>query len=733
MIDLTQTETQFDDPSLAAVDQAEEAKVAKPVVKVDASTAALIKQFEKENKVPDVDKMVLDQMDGQRRFIHTDANLPTTPGGVSTNYLYKFQQVHKSQINARDPAVAVRPKKRLPMIDPMSGETIEDPVITKQLTAFSKTMQALITHYFSTDEIDIKSVMDGAIQDTDTVGIVFLKLDWLEDMQRDPVGAWRPSDFQGTVARMKRLLADKQAGKCREGDASYKELIDTAGTIHQQMQGELWRQTAYQGAMPMDQDPRTVRWEGGIPSEPELVELPKYRGFVMRNLMPEDCRRDWNIFRPEEFRRSNWFAYRTYMTESQIREVYNVPSDQDLLPRASPASNPHNDKPTTNTAENPADRSDLEAPIQLNRLAVWVRMDRAANKHYHWIEGSDRFLRDPETPEMTTSNWFNIFPMYFNRVTGRFLPVSNTTLGRPLQEEINLVRTHKRQAKRAAYDRYAMEQGLFDKEDLDAIESCPPNGMFPTKKKAEDLAKAIYRMPGQYNEEVHNIIEERQELGSVLNQSQASQGMTKGGADSATEAAIANQTSDSITTSHRDVLEQVIRAIGVAMGEILVQCLPEENAKAICGPGAYWPRIQKEQLWAHLLVEIEAGSTGLPDQQKRLDGLKAAVDIGTAMGLGSVPGGPIWNAVSGMKKLAEIMDWRDDPASLVTFPMLPPMPVAGGPNNAIPSAGAPVGGGPQIPGGVPPAAEMQQELNAAPVAPPTLPMVNAAPMPPGAG
>jgi hypothetical protein len=727
---IQQTETQFDDPSLARADQAEEAKVPKPVVKVDQSVAALIKKFERENKVPDVDKIVLDQMDGQRRFVHTDANLPTTPGGVSTNYLLKFQQVHKSQINARDPAVAVRPKKRMPMIDQMTGEPIEDPVITKQLIAFSKTMQNLITHYFSADEMDIKGVMDGAIQDVDTVGICFLKLDWLEDIKRDPVGAWRPSDFQGTVARMKRLLAKKAAGECKEGDASYQELKDTAEVIHQQMQAELWRQTAFQGMMPEGEDPRVVRWDGGIPTEPQLVEMPKYRGFVMRNLMPEDCRRDWNIFRPEEFRRSRWFAYRTYMTEAQIREFYEIPEDQELLPRASPSSNPHSDKPTTNLAQNPADRADLEAPVQLDRLAVWVRMDREANKYYHWVEGSDRWLREPETPELVTTNWFNVFPLYFNRVTGRFLPVSNTTLGKPLQEEINLVRTHKRQAKRAAYDRYAVTNGLFDKDDLDAIESCPPNGMFMTKKNVEDLMKGIYRMPGQYNEEVHNIIEERQELGSVLNQSQAAQGMTKGGSDSATEAAIANQTSDSITAFHRDTLENLIRAIGVAMGEILVQALPEENAKSICGPGAYWPRIQKEQLWAHLVVEIEAGSTGLPDQQKRLDGLKAAVDIGTAMGLGAIPGGPMWNPLNGMKKLAEIMDWRDDPKDLVMVPPpLPPMPAMAGPKGA----GAPAGGGPQVPtGGVPPAAEMAQEVAAAPIQQPTLPMVNNAPVPPGA-
>jgi len=712
----TAPEVDFDDQALGAADEQEQAKMPAPVRKVDQSVAALIKKFERQNILPDVERNILDSMDHQRKFIHTEANLPTTPGGVSTNYLFKFQQVHKAQINAREPMVAVRPKKRVGKIDPLVKEMMD---------TFSETMQTLIAHYFSPDEMDIKGVMDGVIQDIDTVGIAYLKLDWLEDMKRDPVGAWRPNDFQDTLARMKRLLGMKERGECVEGDATYQEIKDTADTIRKQMEGEFWRKMAFAGEMPEGHDPRKVRWESDLPSEPDIVELPKYRGFVLRSLLPEDCRRDNNIFRPEEFKRSRHFSYRTYMTEEQIRDFYELPADEDLLPRASAASKPHNDKPATSTADDPADRSDIESPIKENRMAVWVRMDRGANKIYHWIEGSDRWLREPETPEVTSSNWFNIFICLFNRTTGRFLPISNTTLGRPLQEEINLVRTHKRAAKRAAYDRYAVTVDTFDKEDLEAMEDCPPNGFFQTKKTVDDLAKAIYKMPGQYNEAVHSIIEERQELGSVLNQSQASQGMTKGGADSATEAAIANQTSDAISTSHKQILETLIREVAVAMGEILVQALPEDNAKAIVGPGAFWPMIDKEQLWAHLLVEIEAGSTGMPDQQKRLDGLKAAVDIGTSMGLGAIPGGPIWNPIAGMKKIAEILDWREDPESLVQFPMVPPMP-PGGPG--MPGAGQPMGGGPEVPGGIPPGPEMNQEINA-----PTLPMVDNAPVPPGMG
>lgn len=712
-----QTDTGLDDPSLAAADKAEDDELRSQVEPVrDDSAAALIRKFEAENRLPDVDKGVLENMDEERKYVHTEANLATTVGGVSTNYLYKFQRVHKAQINARNPQVSVRPKKRIGQVDPIAQQMMTD---------FSATMQALITHFFSADEMNIKAVLDGAIQDIDTVGIVFLKLDWLEDMQRDPVGAWRPADFQGTLAKMKVLLGKKQRGECVEGDAEYEEMKNLADTIRRQMEGEFWKQVAFSGSLPGQQDPRKTRWDGdGLPSEAQLVELPKFRGFVLRSIMPEDTRRDWSIFRPEEFSRSRQFTYCLRMTPDEIREFFGMDRDASLLPFTMSSNNPDGTKPQQDASYDPADRSTPEPQNIKGELIVWIRMDSARNKVYSWIQGGQNWLRPPETPEVSTSNWYNVWPVLFNRVTGRFLPLSNTTLGKPLQEEINIVRTHKRAAKRRAYDAWIYEKNLFTDDEAEKLRNRAPGSWTPTSKTREELDKGIYQMKGQYDPMVHDVMEERQELGSVLNQSQASQGMTRGGADSATEAAIATQTGDAITADDQGTLEATIRSIAVAMGETLVQALPEDNAKAIAGPGAFWPNVPREQIWAHLLVEIEAGSTGMPNMQKRLDGLKAVVDIAAAAGIGTIPGGPRLNPIALMKKVAEILDWRDDPEALVDMPMPLMAPqvaaAAGMGGGGAPSAAMP-------PEGMPPGQEMQQEQ----IAPPTLPLVESQPMPPG--
>lgn len=709
---------QFDDPSLGDAEADAQAQAEPAKKRYPPSHAKLIARFEEENKLPGYEKDVLARMDEERKYVHTDANLATVDGGVSTNYLYQFQQLRKARLNARAPTVSVRPRKRL-------GQMV--PVMAQMLKDYALTMEALVQHFLSPDEVNVRGILDGAIQDVDTVGIVYLKLEWLEDIGRDPVGSWRPMDFQGLVAKAKRLMADKKANKFDAESADQAELDEVVGSIKEQMQAEIWRKMVD----PSGEDPRQMAWDGNE-NLPELSEIPKYRGFVLRSILPEDVRRDYDIFRPEEFPRSRHFTYRTFMTASAAREFYDVDAEG-LGCGVSDEST--NDGPAANGGdkEDPAGRSDLEASAKDGKVCVWVRMDRSAGKVYHWREGAKHFLRI-DKPTVVTSNWFNVFPVMYNRVTGRFLPVSNTTLGKPLQDEINLVRTHKRQAKRAAYDRYAVDQDIFDDDVLDEIERCPPNGMFKTKKKVRDLAKGFFRMPGQYNPAVHEVLEERQELGAVLHQSQASQGMTKDGADSATEAAIANKSAGDVTEWTRGINEDLIRSVSVSMGEILSQAMPEENVKAIVGPGAFWPKLDREQLWRHVLVETEAGSTGAPDRDKSLGTLRESVEIGNAMGMGSDPMGPRWNPIAGMRKLAAINDWREDPEELVIMP--PPLPMMP-PGAALPGSPA-AGGPPGMPGGGDPAAagveaasEAVTEPPRAPNAPPRLPLLDGPPAPPG--
>lgn len=674
----------------------------------DAAESDQIKKFEADQKRPTDVKSVIEQMADDRDYVHTQANLPNTPGGVATNYILRYQWIHGSQIYAKDPSISVRQRRRLGVLVP---------AIQQILTDFGKTVEYIVQH--CANEAELRPIVDGMIQDTDTTGIVFLKVNWMEDLGRDPTGTFRPNDLSSQVRTLTRLRDEYEAGKFQDTDARMAEMKELAKCIQDEMEAEHWRQVAYpskrpqvgpdgqpvmtdQGIPVLDdvpypegQDPRRLRWDG-VPTPPQITELPKYRGFVFDVFDAEDVGWDWTITRPELLHRGSHMDTRVWMTPEKIREDFGISVNDatDYLPTTETVARRDTPKRLANSS---VAKEDAETGERDGLLAVWERQ-MADGYVYTWVKGAKKFLRKVKN-DIATSSRFNVFPLYFNRVTGRVLPVSNVTLGRPLQDEINTVRTHKRQAKRAAYNRYIANKDLFTDAEKRKLEKCPPEGVIFINKHMEDIKAGFMPINGRFDPAVHDVGEEKQELSISQNMSVASLGQTKGGSDSATEAAIANQSSDTMAQRHRSMLEAFLQRIFTHMSEVLIQALPEDNAKAIAGPGAVWPMADREALWNHLEVDIEAGSTGKPDQQKRLESLKASVEIGNMMGVGQNPMRPGWNVLNGMRKLADINDWREDPADLLMMPPpLPPMPAQDGtPSAPGPGGGPAPGGAPQLP------------------------------------
>lgn len=681
---ITDDQEVTDDPTLTPEP---DAVISSPVVsapeEVDPAESAMIRRFEQDNRRPTAVKDVIDKLEDDRDYVHTEANLPDTPGGVATNYLLRYQWIHQAQIYARDPSVAVRSRKKLGTMVPAIQQLIAD---------FGKTVEYIVQH--CANEARLRPTVDGMIQDVDTLGIVFLKVNWIEDLGRDPTGTFRPNDVITDQRKLATMADEFQSGAFTKDDSRYREMTDLAACAQKAMEAEHWRQIAYPTQQPQigpdgapmmgdaglpvledipyppGQDPRRLRWDG-VPTPPQITDLPRYRGFVFDVIDPEDVCWDYTIRRPEMIARGEHFTTRTWMIPSKIRQDYGIKVDEakDYFPD----SGVRDDRSITVDRQRIREdiTKDENATERDGALAVWER--QCADGYIHtWVQGGRKFLRSVKK-DVVTSSRYNVFPLYFNRVTGRVMPVSNVTLGRPLQDEINTVRTHKRQAKRAAYNRYIAEMGLFDEDEQRKLGRCPPEGIVFTKQKIEDIRKGFWQINGQYNESVHNVEEEKQELAQSLGVSTAAAGQTKGAEDSATASAIADKFSGQMADKHRAQLEAFLQEVFTYMAEVLVQALPEDNAKSIAGPGAVWPMIDREALWAHLQVDIEAGSTGKPDAQAKRDGLQQSIGMGTAMGMGADPRQPMWNVPAMLKKAADINDWREDVESLIIMPPVMPM------------------------------------------------------------
>ena len=62
-----------------------------------------------------------------------------------------------------------------------------------------------------------------------------------------------------------------------------------------------------------------------------------------------------------------------------------------------------------------------------------------------------------------------------------------------------------------------------------------------------------------------------------------------------------------------DQTEDWLRELGWFAAEILLQEIPPQKAIEIAGPNAFWPMLNKQQLYDSVFIDIAAGSTGLPD------------------------------------------------------------------------------------------------------------------------
>ena len=62
-----------------------------------------------------------------------------------------------------------------------------------------------------------------------------------------------------------------------------------------------------------------------------------------------------------------------------------------------------------------------------------------------------------------------------------------------------------------------------------------------------------------------------------------------------------------------DITEDWLKKIAWFAAEVLLQEIPPEKAQEIAGPNAFWPILNKQQLYDSVYLDIAAGSTGMPD------------------------------------------------------------------------------------------------------------------------
>lgn len=712
----------------------------------ELAIAQQIRDFENQQTIPEHVKKVTDTYDSLRKYVHTDVMMPGVVDGVGTNLVLRNQYVRLGQAYARDPDLTVQPKKLLapvpammgiaapPMPPPPPGVT-PDPAVVAQiqqaavaaiqdavlgqfkqylatLGLFGKTIEFLVKHY--ADEGGLRDILEGMVQDACTVGIAWCKASWQECMGKDPLGNDRGNDFADTVAKMATLAHQLEEGAFTKDDKRCAELVQLGDAIRAQVVGEHWAQANYQEPQPGAngqtqmgaQDPREIAWKSGNPADRKSIsEIPRRREFMLSPRMPEDIRRDWTITDPKQYRKCRWMADRVYMTGQEICEQYGCTLDDIRATGSVGDKGKQADDPRINGVQqssmpmttDPVDR-ESEDKRQINdTFAVWERWDKALNRVFVWVEGCDKYLAD-DVPTVVSKYWFPYFCLYFNRVTGRFEPMSDVEMQKPLNDAYNLMRTHDQQGRKASYPFYIGSAGSTDETDRAAIRNRVPYSYIELQKP-DEVSKHFKEVLGTpYNPALYDTGKIRQDMDEMASVPSAARGSV-GDAKFSSEVQVANQQMDVQSDRYRDSVERFLREMFTHMADILVAVLPQANAKAIAGPGAVWPYMDRESLWSNLELDIQAGSAGKPDMQRKLAMWQQFGQICQGLGVG-MPGSPERiKALPVIEEIFDDMNIRREASDFVEMIPLPPMP----PQLGAPGAGAksPGPGGPAGPNAQP--------------------------------
>jgi septal ring-binding cell division protein DamX len=156
-----------------------------------------------------------------------------------------------------------------------------------------------------------------------------------------------------------------------------------------------------------------------------------------------------------------------------------------------------------------------------------------------------------------------------------------------------------------------------------------------------------------------------------------------------------------------------------AAGQILLLNVSVDTVKEIVGPGAVWPTLTKGDVAKNVILDIEAGSSGRPNQAQELQNFERLAPI-----LMQIPGiTPMFLAQQALTRLDDSIDLDGaiadgQPSVLAQNGVQPGASTGLGPGAGNPAAQGPRGQS-NAPGAPSPQSSAPTPMNAAPPGPPS--------------
>lgn len=303
-------------------------------------------------------------------------------------------------------------------------------------------------------------------------------------------------------------------------------------------------------------------------------------------------------------------------TCDEVREMFNVDLGKNFTGYKLDGTSGEAEAASENIIKEDGEESPAAAAKGEGLVCVWKQYDKPSGLVYYVADGYDQFLREPAAPDVFVEDFWPVYALTFNDVESEdsLFPPSDVWLMTNQQDEYNMSRQGMREHRKAARPRWTYANGAIEAEDAKSLVHAAPFtatalNLGPTQKLSDILD--VIPVPGVDP----NLYETGQlftDIQLVVGSSEAQFGGTAKA--TATESAIAANSSASNDGSSIDDLDAFLTVVARASGQILLREMSEEQVKIICGPGAEWPHMTLADIANELYLEVEAGSTGKPNQ-----------------------------------------------------------------------------------------------------------------------
>ena len=135
-------------------------------------------------------------------------------------------------------------------------------------------------------------------------------------------------------------------------------------------------------------------------------------------------------------------------------------------------------------------------------------------------------------------------------------------------------------------------------------------------QKVEDLLQAYKGPP--IDPALYDVEGSYQDMLRVTGVQEANLGPTQGGKVTATQTNVAEASRSTAMGSNIDDLDDILTGLAKTGSQMLLNEVSVDTVKRVVGEGAAWPEMTKQQIADQLWLEVEAGSTGQPNQAQEI-------------------------------------------------------------------------------------------------------------------